>query len=80
MIVERYISGTLQGDLDMEDERFVVTKKRKDVNKSITLRIEKDTLAHIDKIAAETNYSRSELLNILINYAMQNLVIETETT
>lgn len=62
----------------MGSRAFVVTEKRKDTKKNITLRIPKDTLEAVDKLAAELNYSRTELINMFISYAMDHLEIESE--
>ncbi|MFQ9873014.1 MAG: hypothetical protein ACLRVT_08540 [Oscillospiraceae bacterium] len=42
----------------------------------ITVRIKEDTLAELDRIASITNYSRNELINIILKYGIQNIVIE----
>ncbi|MCI8478701.1 MAG: ribbon-helix-helix protein, CopG family, partial [Oscillospiraceae bacterium] len=47
-----------------------------DRNKVITVRIREDTLDALDKIAAETNRSRNELINIILSHGVQNLEIE----
>lgn len=36
----------------------------------------KDTLAELDRIAAESNYSRNELINIILAYGVKNIEIE----
>ena len=35
-----------------------------------------DTLAQLDRIAAESNYSRNELINIILAYGVKNIEIE----
>lgn len=56
----------------------LVIKKRRgeDGNRLITLRIHEELLAEIDKIAAEANYSRNELINKILEHGVKNLIIE----
>ena len=42
----------------------------------ITVRIREDTLAAIDKIASMANYSRNELINIILSHGVKNIIIE----
>lgn len=57
-------------------EPLKIKKRGEDGNRLITVRIREDTLAEIDKIAAETNYSRNELINIMLSYSVKNIEIE----
>ena len=41
-------------------------KRGEDGSKVITVRIKEDTLAALDQLAAETNYSRNEIINIIL--------------
>ena len=36
------------------------------------IRIKEETVANLDKLANETNRSRNELINILLDYAIEN--------
>ena len=45
-------------------------------SKVITVRIKEDTLAALDQLAAETNYSRNEIINIILKYGVENIEIE----
>ena len=47
----------------MKNEPLVIKKRGEDGNRIISVRIKEETLAEIDKLAAETNYSRNELIN-----------------
>lgn len=58
-----------------KDEPLIIKKRGEDGNKVISIRIKENTLAEIDKIASEANYSRNELINILLNYGIKNLII-----
>ena len=48
--------------------------------KRVTAKIEKiireETLAALDKIAAEANYSRNELINLILSHGIKNIEIE----
>ena len=51
-------------------------KRWEDGSKVITVRIKEDTLAALDQLAAETNYSRNEIINIILKYGVENIEIE----
>ena len=50
--------------------------QNEDGNKVITIRIKEDTLAALDKLAQESNYSRNELINIILKHGIENIEIE----
>ncbi|MBD5162440.1 ribbon-helix-helix protein, CopG family [bacterium 1xD42-67] len=60
----------------MKSEPLKIKRRGEDGNKVITVRIREDTLDALDKIAAETNRSRNELINIILSHGVQNLEIE----
>ena len=60
----------------MKGEPLKIKRRGEDGNKVITVRIRKDTLDALDKIVAETNCSRNELINIILSHGVQNLEIE----
>ncbi len=60
----------------MENDTLVIKKRGEDGNRIITVRIKEDTLAELDRIAAESNYSRNELINIILAYGVKNIEIE----
>ena len=60
----------------MSDNTLKIKKRGEDGNRLITVRIKVDTLTRLDEIAAETNYSRNELINIILKYGVENLKIE----
>lgn len=60
----------------MAKEPLVIKRRGEDGSKIITVRIKEDILASLDKIAAETNYSRNELINIILRYGTENLEIK----
>lgn len=60
----------------MKNDPLVIKKRGEDGNKIITVRIKEDTLAELDRIAAESNYSRNELINVILAYGVKNIEIE----
>lgn len=60
----------------MKNETLVIKKRGEDGSRVITVRIKEDTLAALDQLAAETNYSRNELINIILKYGVENIQIE----
>ena len=60
----------------MKSEPLKIKKRGEDDNKVITVRIREDTLAALDKLATETNYSRNELINIILSHGVANIEIE----
>lgn len=60
----------------MKSEPLKIKRRGEDGNKVITVRIREDTLDALDKIAAETNRSRNELINIILSHGVQNLEIK----
>ena len=60
----------------MKNEPLKIKKRGEDGNRIISVRIKEDTLAELDRIANETNYSRNELINIILSHGVNNLEIE----
>lgn len=60
----------------MERKKITITKKGEDGYKVISVRIKERTLEAIDCIAAQTNRSRNEVINILLENAVDNTEIE----
>lgn len=59
----------------MEKEPLRIKKRGEDGSKVITIRIKEDTLANLDQIANESNYSRNELINIILKHGIENIEI-----
>ncbi len=59
----------------MNNEPLKIKKRGEDGSKIITVRIKEDTLAQLDRIAAESNYSRNELINVILAYGVRNIEI-----
>lgn len=60
----------------MKNEPLKIKKRGEDGNKVITVRIKEDTLSELDRIASESNYSRNELINIILSHGVKNIEIE----
>ena len=60
----------------MSDNVLKIKRRGDDGYKDISVRIKEDTLEALDKIAAETNYSRNELINLLLRHGVEHVEIE----
>lgn len=60
----------------MKNEPLKIKRKGEDGNKVISVRIREDTLAELDRIAAECNCSRNELINLILSHGVKNIEIE----
>ena len=60
----------------MMNKPLKLKKRGEDGIKVITVRIKEDTLSALDQLAAETNYSRNELINVILKYGVENIEIE----
>jgi len=60
----------------MKNEPLIIKKRGEDGNRVISVRIREDTLAAIDRLAAESNYSRNELINIILAHGVENIEIQ----
>ena len=58
---------------DFNDNTLTIKKRGEDGNRLITVRIKVDTLTRLDELATESNYSRNELINIILKYGVENL-------
>ncbi len=60
----------------MSKETIIIKKKGEDGSKVITVRIKEDILKSLDKISKESNYSRNELINIILRHGIENIEIQ----
>ena len=60
----------------MNTKPLKIKKRGEDGSRVITVRIREETLAALDKVAAEVNYSRNELINVLLSHGIENIEIE----
>ncbi len=58
----------------MEDKLIINRKKLKgeDGYKTFSIRIKEETVDKLNKLSEDTNRSRNELINILLDYAINN--------
>lgn len=61
---------------EFKNDTLKIKKRGEDYNRLISVRIKEETLAELDRIAGETNYSRNELINIILSHGVKNLVVE----
>ena len=60
-------------------EKLVISKKSlkgEDGYKTFSIRIKDDTVIKLDTLSKESNRSRNELINILLDYAIENCEIK----
>ncbi|MBR6405889.1 MAG: ribbon-helix-helix protein, CopG family [Lachnospiraceae bacterium] len=60
----------------MSNEPLIIRKRGEDGTKVITVRIREETLTALDKIASDCNYSRNEIINIMLSYGVENVQIK----
>ena len=59
----------------MQNTPIKIKKRGEDGNKIISVRIKEDILNELDRISKESNYSRNELINLILKYGIENLEI-----
>ncbi len=59
----------------MSGNTLKIRKRGEDGNKVISVRIKEDLLNELDRISKESNYSRNELINLILRYGIDNLEI-----
>ena len=60
----------------MKNDPLIIKKRGDDGNRIITVRIREDTLAELDRLAAESNRSRNEMINLILAHGVKNIEIE----
>lgn len=59
------------------EEKLIISKKNlkgEDGYKTFSVRIKDETVEKLNKLSEETNRSRNELINILLDYAIDNSI------
>ena len=51
------------------------TETREDGTKIISIRIRQEILEELDRIAKESNYSRNEIINLILEYGIEHIQI-----
>ncbi len=60
----------------MLKEPLIIKKRGEDGNRIISVRIREEILAKLDKLSAETNHSRNELINLILAHGVDNIEIQ----
>ena len=60
----------------MKNEPLVIKKRGEDGSRVITVRLKEDILASLDQLAADSNYSRNELINTILEHGVRTIEIE----
>lgn len=60
----------------MNTEPLIIKKRGEDGNRIISVRIREDILVKLDKLSAETNHSRNELINLILAHGVDNIEIQ----
>lgn len=61
------------------DEKLIINRKNikgEDGYKTFSVRIKEETVSKLNELSCETNRSRNELINILLDYAIDNCKVE----
>lgn len=59
----------------MNDNSLKIKKRGEDGSRIISVRIKEDILNKLDNISKESNYSRNELINLILQHGVENLEI-----
>lgn len=62
----------------MKREILISRKKGEDGHKIVSVSMRDETLARLDDLSAQTNRSRNELINLLLEEALQNVTVIDE--
>ena len=60
-------------------EKLIIKKKGlkgEDGYKTFSIRIKEETVADLERLAEQTNRSRNEIINILLDYAIDNCEVK----
>lgn len=60
----------------MDNNPLKLKRRGEDGSRVITVRIREETLSALDKLAADANYSRNELINLILAHGVENIVLE----
>lgn len=60
----------------MGNESLKIKRKYDDGNRVISIRIREDILAQIDAFANESNRSRNEIINLILEHGIRHIEIE----
>ena len=57
---------------------MITRKKGEDGHKVVSVRMREETLARLDELSAQTNRSRNELINLLLEEALKDVSVVDE--
>ena len=57
-------------------DKLIIKKRGSDGYKTFSIRIKEETVERIDEMASKTERSRNELIGTLLEYALDNSVIQ----
>ncbi len=64
----------------MEDKKLTIKKrsplKGEDGSKVISIRIKDETLQQLDELVKETNRSRNEIINLILEFGLDKVEVE----
>lgn len=60
----------------MKNDTLRIKKRGEDGSRVISVRIREELLAELDKLAYEVNFSRNELINLMIAHGLEHVEIE----
>ncbi|MBE6959327.1 MAG: CopG family transcriptional regulator [Ruminococcaceae bacterium] len=60
----------------MKNEPLKLRKRGEDGSRIISVRIREEILTDLDRLANEVNYSRNELINLILAHGVKNIEIE----
>lgn len=60
----------------MNSEPLKIKRKYDDGNRVISIRIREEVLAELDTLSSESNRSRNEIINLILEHGIKNTVIE----
>ena len=66
----------------MAKDDLILKRKRDkgdDGYKVFSIRVPEETVERLDELSSKSNRSRNELINILLNYAMDRCIVEEDT-
>ena len=66
-------------EVDFMDDKFVINKKNikgEDGYKTFSVRLRDETVNKLNALAEKTNRSRNELINLLLDYAIDNSIVK----
>ena len=70
-----HLSSIIVNEVKVMEKKLIINKKSlkgEDGYKTFSIRIKDETACELDELARQTNRSRNELINILLEFAIKN--------